>query len=381
MENTLSVLLVEDDRENLQLLLQLLPSSLEDCQLAWEPCDDFDDALKRVRLRRYDLIVTDIYRDTKGRCKTPGTDDERAKQVLDEILNTRFCPIVAFTDGSFPGSFQEGPFLKLADKSGGNDMIVQKIRDLLRTGVPSIARRLHDDLDRAAGSYLWHHLAQNWERLVNEGATGVEVLERLVRRRAAVQIGRLDPNAEFPTEVKSIEGMEFYIYPAIPRNAVTFGTILKNRTDSSIRIVLTPRCPLAVQPGDSRPRADYVLTVKALPAKDVIAAVCAESRKEPWKGDEPGKMDTLRRRIGSPAGLGLPAGRYWYLPPFLDIPALYCDLLQLESLPFNGLLEGFEPIAVLDFPFAEALQSCFARLYSAVGLPTLNAERQKELMG
>jgi hypothetical protein len=56
------------------------------------------------------------------------------------------------------------------------------------------------------------------------------------------------------------------------------------------------------------------------------------------------------------------------------MPHLYVDFLQLESLKMRDALE-WESFAVLDAPFAEALQSCFVGFYSAVGLPMLDPER------
>jgi len=75
-----------------------------------------------------------------------------------------------------------------------------------------------------------------------------------------------------------------------------------------------------------------------------------------------------------------PEGRYWFLPGFLDMPDLYCDFLQLESIPYKDALDQHERFAVLDTPFAEAFQSCFTRFYSAVGLPILNVNRFQSLI-
>jgi hypothetical protein len=55
--------------------------------------------------------------------------------------------------------------------------------------------------------------------------------------------------------------------------------------------------------------------------------------------------------------VGKPAGRYWYLPAFLDIPHSFCDFQQLESLPHAVLVEQYKPVAVLSPPFAESLLS------------------------
>jgi hypothetical protein len=61
------------------------------------------------------------------------------------------------------------------------------------------------------------------------------------------------------------------------------------------------------------------------------------------------------------------------------MPNLYVDLLQLHSVPVKDLQEQWESFAVLDVPFAEALQSNFVRFYSAVGLPVLDTERFPEM--
>lgn len=379
---TLHILLVEDDEENLELLMKSLPSEIENYHLQWEDCVDFEDAITRVATRRYDLVVTDIYRDRQGSRKGIDPEDDKAKDIVTQIRSERFCPVVAFTDGSFPPSLHEGPFVKLADKSEGNDQIIEKIGALLATGIPGIAKKLHDELDRASGSYLWDFLEGNWERLRENGLAEPSVLERLIRRRAAMQIGRLDPVSDDPAEVETIEGVEYYIHPPVS-DELRLGEILRRKADGSFRVVLTPHCHLTIQPSASRPRADRILTVKAFPARDVIAQVYTNpdgTRRNPWRGNAEQKIDKLRRRIQIPAELGKPAGRYCFLPKFLDIPDLYCDFVNIESVPYGIVLDNFDRLAVLDTPFAEALQSAFTRFYSAVGLPELNKNSFQHLI-
>ena len=92
------------------------------------------------------------------------------------------------------------------------------------------------------------------------------------------------------------------------------------------------------------------------------------------------KLRNLARKTQSPADLGQPNGRYWFLPKFLNMPDLYCDFLQIESLPFDTIESEYKRFAVLDTPFAEALQSCFTRFYSAVGLPGLQIDKFQHLI-
>lgn len=365
----LSVLLVEDDEENLELLKESLPETIFGHNIEWEPCDDFEEAVRLVGLRRYDLIVTDIYRDGEGHEK----EDEGALDIVEIIRQTRFCPIVVFTDGSFPQSIKVGPFVRFADKSTGNEDIVGKIEELIATGIPEIAKKLHDELDRAAGSYLWEFLEGNWDGL-RDNLSDPDILERLVRRRASIQIGRLDPDEPLPTEVERVVGMEFYIYPPVSGEEIRLGQILQHKNEEDYRVVLTPHCHLTVQPGQNRPRAEYVLVAGTVPARDILEQYPPEGRTNDRK------LRNLARKMQSPADLGRPNGRYWFLPQFLSMTDLYCDFLQIESLSFDTIDSEYERFAVLDTPFAEALQSCFTRFYSAVGLPGLQIDKFQHLI-
>ena len=376
---TLYILLVEDDPENLQLLIDTLPTTFKGYNLVWEPCDDFDEAVKLVESRRFDLVVTDIYRDRKDRKKGIDIDDEKARDIITHIRNRRFCPVLVFTDGSAPHTIEEGPFVKRADKSVGNDDILAKLDELLVTDVPKLARILHEELDRATGSYLWEFLEKNWQRLNGEGTIVGEVLERMVRRRAAMQLGRLSPQSPNPAEIEHVAGLEFYIYPSISHNnEFRLGEVLRRKQPAEqelkqpeeFRVVLTPHCHLTVQPSDTAPRADYILTVKAFDARKLL------------EKERPKNLKELRRLIQSPSNLGRPSGRHWFLPGFLDIPDLYCDFLQMESVPYQSLsnADEYERIAVIDTPFAEAMQSCFTQFYSAVGLPGLRPEQFSHLI-
>ena len=372
-DQNLSVLLVEDDEENLNLLIETLPREVSEYTIVWDPCSDFQEAVRLVDLRRYDLIVTDIYRDREDHNKGIDPEDEKALDILNSIRDRRFCPVVAFTDGTAPQSFEKGPFIKLADKSEGNGDIIKKIEELIDTGTPLLAKKLHDELDRAAGSYLWGFLEDNWNALQNDLSTP-DILERLVRRRASIQIGRLDPSASSPAEIENVEGVEFYICPPVSE-MIRLGQILQHQNKKEYWVVLTPHCHLTVQQGESEPKTDYVLVAGTVSAQDLL------EQHPPKGGTKPKKLKDLASKMRSPANkLGRPDGRYWFLPRFLDMPDLYCDLLQIKSLPFDEINAEYKRFAVLDTPFAEALQSCFTRFYSAVGLPNLKADKFERLI-
>lgn len=362
----LNVLLVDDDEESLRLLGETLPSEVEGHTIRWETCGDFADALTRIEERRFDVVVTDVYRGGEGH-KEPATADPRGVTgVLGAIRERRFCPVLLFTDGSFPDEPLEGPFLKKADKSPGNAQIVEKLGEIIKTGVPELAHQLHDELDRTSASYLWSFLDRNWEAMEVGGLTEAGVLDRLIHRRASIQLGRLDDSDGQASERPTVEGAEFYLTPRVA-SGFRLGEIV--RKGSEYRVVLTPHCHLVVQPGQVEPRAAFVLTALTMPWSELFVA-------HPLEGNATKRMDGLRRRLQSPSdfGRGL-KGRYWFLPAFLNMDSRFVDFLQLASLPYAELDGQWESFAVLDVPFAEALQSCFVGFYSAVGLPVLDPSR------
>jgi len=363
----LHVLLVDDDKEVLDQLIASLPKEAAGFPLVWDACEDFDDAVARISHRRYDLVVTDVYRDRKGARKGVNAADERAHDVVGAIRDKRFCPVIAFSDGSKPENLVTGPFIRFVDKATGNRGLTAELASILDSGVPGLARALHDELDRAAGSYLWGFLEANWTKL--KSVRDAKVLGRIVRRRAAIQLGRLDPEDEKGLERATVDGAEYYICPPISGREFRLGEVLRENVAEgappSFRVVLTPHCHLAYQNGNKPPRATHVMAARTVSALQVSA-------------NHPSGVN-VGQRVQSPAKVGQPEGRYWFLPGFLDMEDLYCDLLQVESIPMADLVTRFTRFAVLDTPFAEALQSCFVRLYSAVGLPSLESSRYAHL--
>ncbi len=369
----LQVLLVEDESEDLEQYQRDFPGVFASNQVEVDlyPCISFEDAFAMASSprHRYDLIVSDTYRGpTRNR-------DAQVMKMVNEYRGTRFCPLVIYSSGAKPVDLTETAFVLWADKGKPGD-IERAIAEILRTNIPQLAHLLHRDLERSAGSYLWEFLETRWGELTSAGVEPA-VLERLIRRRASLQVGRLNPVVEGVEEIEEVKASEFYIYPKISKDS-RLGEILRRVEDGTFRVVLTPHCHLHVQPNQILPRAEHVLTVKVVSAKETIRDACKRADGTdgaPWGGSEKARTDKLRRRIQSPAGeMGKLEGRYWFMPGFLDIPDSYCDLLQLESVPYQEIVDTgrYERVASLDAPFAEALQSCFARFYLSVGIPNLN---------
>ncbi len=357
----LFVLLVDDEADVLEQLIATLPTELEGYQLVWDKCGSFEEALSRLESRRYDIVVTDLaFKSDKDE-----PPDFRGLKTINEIRGRRFCPVVAYSSRSKPDELNEDVFIRFADKARGNDDIIAKLTEVLQSGIPGIARRLHDELDGFGGHYLWDFLAKRWTDLKKTGVIEGKILERLIRRRAATQLARLEEGFE----VAEIAPAEFYLHPKISGGEYRLGEIVKSKRGDEYRVILTPHCHLAVQEGQQVPRADFVLTLRTIKAAEKISP---KFRGKDW--DLKRRTDEMRQLIKDTPVLGKPSGRYWFLPRFLEMPDLYCDFMQMESLAFETLQQDFEAFAVLDTPFAEALQSKFVQFYSSIGTANLRAE-------
>lgn len=363
----LQVLLVEDSAEDMRQLQRDLPAVFKEHGLEadFHTATSFEIAKNMIddRSRRYDLILSDTYRGAQSR------GDAAVLDMVNEFRGNRFCPLVVFSASAKPAELRAGTFVVWAEKAeeGG---IENAIRQMLKTGIPQAARRLHDELDRLAGSYLWKFLEESWDKLNEGGHLKSEMLGRLIRRRAALQLAELVSTESGIQQISDVSGLELYIYPPINLSQYSLGEVIRRKSDhADIRVIMTPHCYLTVQPGQTSPRAEFVQTIRTVPVKSVIGEEKLRNAKaEP----DPQRRDKkLRAWVTPPSGneVGRPEGRYWYLPALLDIPHSYCDFMRLESFPYADLREQFDSLAVLSPPYAESLQACYGAFYGSVGIP------------
>jgi len=363
----LQVLLVADEPTGMEAYRRDFPRIFQefDIQVAIHSCATFEEAdlLVNDRSRRFDLVLSDVYR---GDLKK---GDAAVIDLVNMYRGARFCPLIIFSASAKPEALTLSAFVIWAEKAEPAG-IETAIRRMLTTGIPQIARHLHDELDRMAGSYLWEFLERNWDKLEEGGHVNGDILRRVIRRRAALQLAEIDFTEAGAEPVFDVNGPEFYVYPPIHTAQISLGQVIRKNADhSDIRVVLTPHCYLTVQPGQSVPRAAFVMTVKAVPVKKILGDKLAGAKKlEVSQRDK-----KLRGWTTPPSGqdVGKPEGRYWYLPHFLDIPHLYCDFLQVESISYESLQNEYDSLAVLSPPYAESLQACYGAFNGSVGIPNV----------
>lgn len=358
----LEVMLVEDQPEDMHIFVRDLPNAFQaaGCEVCLHPYESFDGALKAARdpSRRFDLILSDTYQGEHER------HDAAVIAMVNLYRNARFCPLVVFSSASKPDDLEESTFLQWADKAGQRT-IEAAIQKLLTTGVPQLARLLHQEIESVGAEYIWKFVSNNWDALSNQGATSSQALERLVRTRAALMIA----NRHSEAAGSDVFGLEYYICPPVS-STLSLGQVMRRKDDQSdLRVVVTPHCFLTIQPNQNVPRAEYVRVVKVVEAATALGKFADQIRNAKTDADRASK---LRKATTPPARWCVPEGRYWYLPQFLGIPHSYCDFLQVDSIPMNELQSEYESIAVLTSPFAESLQACLRAFDGSVGVPTVD---------
>lgn len=364
----LQVLLVDDEPADLQTFVRDFPVVFEEAGISVDihPVGSFDEAFKLSLdpSRRFDLILSDTYAGKQS------MHDAAVIELVNSYRGVRFCPIVVFSASSKPEGLELGDFVVWSDKSKAGE-IENAIRDMLETGVPQAARGLHDDLDQLAGNYLWSFLDKNWDELKQGGHVEPEALGRMIRRRAALQLAELTYTETGSEPLKEVHGIEFYAYPPLNSSQYSLGEIIQNKTEpSDIRVILTPHCYLTIQKDQTKPRATFVKTIKAVPAGTLLSQ---EKRTNTKANELETRHKKLRSFVTPPSKIeiGSPAGRYWYLPALLEIPHLYCDFMQVNSVVYRELGENYKSLAVLSPPYSESLQACYVAFHAAVGIPNI----------
>ncbi len=310
--------------------------------------------------KKYDIVVTDVY---KGRALSGKLNvneaDNRASSVVERAKALGFSFIVMYSDGACPTDIALSPSLQFVDKATPSPPFPQSITAVLgsmletRGAIVQVMTKLRRELESDAAGYIWGFLEANWDALSVDADFATSGLERLIRRRASIQMNEMI-GAQGMTRRLNADAYDYYVMPVLPGD-LRLGTLLLkkcNDGNSAFFIVLTPHCHMARQ-GDKPPRADRILLAECIPS-----IVLTEKGLRQLEGK--------KTRIPA-SSVGTPEGRYCFLPEFCGVPDLYIDLMRLTSVEMQSIDAEYTRVALVDSPFAEAVQSSMARFYANVG--------------
>lgn len=365
---TWQVLFVDDDSEFCKSAKELDGEPINDAQerLHIETMTDFEATLDELEKRRFDIVVLDVKLDSSGVLK-----EDKGRDILESIKQKRFVPVIFYT--AVPHLVrdlekQDKPLVRVVEKTEGLSQVLEVIREILETAIPSINRALIRHLEEVQRDYMWGFVAKHWEEYGDQ--SDYTALAYLLASRLAVSLSgpgiqQLAQDLGDPVGAAVVAGkvhpMQYYLLPPVDPSPLA-GDLYTGKIgeQSGYWILLTPSCDIA------QDKAEKALLALCKPLNEFPE--CGDWLQAPSSNTKKKLKNLLtnNRKDGQPE-------RYHCLPAALVIPGLVVDFQQLITLPRNQL-DTLTRIASLDSPFAEALMSRFVRYFGRLGTPDLDTD-------
>lgn len=364
------VLFVDDDAEICRQVKEFLNDEAliePDDRLLVETSTSFDTALDELEARRFDLLILDVRRGPHEQ----ELAEEAGIMTLETIRQRRFVPIVFYSGLPNLVRHLETPLIRVVEKTQGLPHLLETVRSIFSTRVPSVNRALIRHLETIQRDYMWDFVANHWDQF--DDTQDRTALAYLLARRLAISLAgpgihQLAKDLGDPTGNTAAEGrvhpMQYYVMPPVASTPLV-GDLYKGPIGSQNGwwVLLTPSCDLVA----GREKAEWVLLARCLPLAD-------QAEYQDWQGTLPGSASEkkLQRLLKNNRQESQPE-RYFFLPGVLALPHLVVDFQQLVTSPRLNL-SSLDRLASLDSPFAEALLARFARYFGRLGTPDLDTD-------
>jgi hypothetical protein len=320
------------------------------------PCTNFSDATKRLKEEKFDLVILDLKNDAANE-----QDVLAGETVFSELKECRFIPVIFHTGYPHKVTDLTSPYVKVVTRGDDWNVLRSAIKEVLDTKLPKLVKHIEEEQRK----FMWESAGKIWtEDLKKDNPADLAYL--LARRLANTLSGdvvRTFLEADAPGEVpisEKVHAVELYVYPPLSKSLL-FGDIFKKKVgdDTEYFAALTPSCDHA------QSKADFVLLAKC---KYLDSMPPGESAKASLAAGQPVSGKVTEKLTNFIRDNSKPVDRYKYLPGTSFLP----DLLTPAAL--NPGAEGYERVASLDSPFAEALQAKMARYLGRIGTPDIDPD-------
>lgn len=329
------------------------------------PCANFSEATKRLKEEKFDLVILDL--------KNDAADEQgvlSGETVFGELKECRFLPVIFHTGYPQKVSDLTSPYVKVVTRGDDWKVLRSTIKEVMDTKLPKLIRHIEDEQRK----FMWESAGKIWADDLNKNSP-TDLAYLLARRLANTLSGDVvrsfldaDEAGGVPKTDK-IHAVELYVYPPLSKHFL-FGDVFKKKIGNDIEyfVALTPSCDHAQN------NADFVLLTKCKYLIDTDPGLCAKASLD--AGGEVSKTaaEKLTKYIRDNSS---PADRYKYLPGTSFLPDLLVDLQDIRAVTLavlNDDVEGYERVASLDSPFAEALQAKMARYLGRIGTPDIDPD-------
>ena len=361
------VLSVDDEEVSRQKVKELLDgeviSSAGD-HLRVHTLRDFNQALEELEARNYDLVILDVRRDQDGVYE--------GLEVLNEIKQRRFVPFVFYTEVPESVRALETPLVRVVDKEEPIERLLEVVKEVFLTGLPSVHRALIRHTEAVERDYMWNFVAEHWAEVSDE--PDHTDLAYLLARRLALSLSEtgiqqlaqsLGGRANGIMAAGKVHPMRYYIMPPVEPSPLAgdiyWGEIAGTK---GYWVLLTPSCDMVA----GREKAERVVVAGC-------ELLINQPEYEKWQSKLPSPSKSSIRELTAllADNRRRQPERFYTLPGALVLPDLIVDFQQLFTMPRSNL-EHLERISSLDSPYAEALLARFARYFGRLGTPDLDVE-------
>lgn len=359
------VLVVDDkDADDVREFIQGNKAVRQPDSISCVLCKDFSEATERLKRERFDLVILDL--------KDDENQDEESfagVQVFEEIKKCRFIPVIFHTGYAYKVTDLTSPYVRCVTRADW-PVLRSTIKEVLDTNLPRLTRHIEEEQRR----FMWESAEKIWaEDLHKDNPTDLVYL--LARRLANALSGDVvrsfletDAAGGAPKTDK-IHAVELYVYPPLSKHFL-FGDVFKKKIGESIEyfVALTPSCDHAQN------NAEFVLLAKCKYLAGTDPGTNAKASLLAGEAVSKNVTEKLTKFIRDNSS---PVDRYKYLPGTSFLPDLLVDLQHIMTVTLVALNpegEGYERVASLDSPFAEALQAKMTRYLGRIGTPDIDPD-------
>jgi len=356
MNKELKILYVEDDKENRDdLVAALKDENIGDYIIKIDAIDSFETAFEEIETHHYHIIILDLF---KGKPNDGG--DQIGLEILKQIQAKFFVPVIFYSGNTQNVRDLRSQIVGVVTKGDeGVEGLKLEISRLVEFSLPFVKENLHNYLEEEFKTFFWDIIHDQRDRFTPEHkdfALGYLMLRKFGNSLSKNKIS--DILGYNGVQKDKVHPMEFYLYPTNADVEIENGEIVEN--DGSIYVILTPSCDFVESTGRSR-KVGQVLLVKTMLLTDTNEYKQYSDNPEKYKQK---LVSIIESRKGD---------RYFFLPrtPFIDNRVI--DFQIKEMFDYESL-KGFNRIARLDSPYAEAVTASFIRYYNRIGYPDIDSE-------
>lgn len=356
-----NVLTIDDDATQMRSIERILMQGIDDHSFNVHKANSFDDGLELIKKSRFDLIFLDVNEDTGHE---PQNGDERGEQLLKQLQEVRFVPVIFYTGYAGKVRHLESLVVKVVDKGSPIEDIQNAVRAIFMTKLMELLKHIEEQ----SRKYMWETISDLLTR--HQDQVQPSEISLLLARKLANDLSQKTVKNLLNIPEEKINPLEMYLYPST-KGICNPADIFIDKSDNSYWMVLTPACDFA------QCKVENTLLAEIIPLNKHKLYTDWRSEKEAYdkiEHDNEQEKKLAQNKVGKAAGeiktlvKNRAQERYKFLPGTFFLPDCVVDFQRLKTLPPQAN-DAFEKLCSLDNPYREEFLHAFSKYYGRIGTP------------